>query len=39
MERQISTEPGVNTSPALETSAKNSGSVRLKQVLIILTAA
>lgn len=35
MERQISTEPGVNTALALETSARSSGSVRLKQLPLI----
>lgn len=39
MERQISTGPGVNTAAALETSAKSSGSVQLKRVLIAITSA
>ncbi len=39
MERQISIGPGVNTVPALETSVKSSGSVQLKQVLIVITSA
>lgn len=36
MERQTSTEPGVNTTMALEISAKSSGLVQLKQVLTII---
>ncbi len=39
MERQISTEPGMNTALALETSVKSSGSVQLKQVLTIIISA
>lgn len=36
MERQTSTEPGVNTALALEISAKSSGLVQLKQVPTII---
>lgn len=38
MERQISTEPGVNTALALETSARSSGSVQFLQLLLIIRA-
>lgn len=35
MARWISTEPGVNTAPALETSVRSSGSVKTTQQNLI----